>query len=113
MIEYSATYIMFLGGNTNGILRDAEVFFGKIESIILIVRDNDMLMPPNGLVGTPVSAFHADKSIFYVIIGNGGTTAQQIPVLAALVAEGCSFEVYDINKGNYALLWHYSGKTVQ
>lgn len=87
--------VMFLGRNTGNILSDyLRLSKAKVDSVTIIARDDDPLLNPElgklseNVVIKTVDQFLgrviSDGSIQepgYVVICNGGTTAQQVPIV--------------------------------
>lgn len=98
--------VVFLGRNTERILSDAVAAFGEQETLV-VARDDDTLDPPTGMATVPVSEFAAyvvpDHK--YVIVANGGTSAQLLPVVKRLVEAGASFEAWDLQRDGLSQVW--------
>lgn len=83
------TVILFRGRNTEGILRDAQTqgLVPDGSEVVVICRKADPLAQPGD-----VSAYRApnggpdDDSQEFLIIGNGGTTGQVVPLIADFAA---------------------------
>jgi len=100
--------ILFLGRSIEGILRDAEREF-ELEGfeLVIVTRDNDRLQPPAGFDNRvcPISDFAPATDIDYTIIANGGSSAQFVPVLKALVELNCPLQVFDLQRDGCQKLW--------
>lgn len=100
--------ILFLGNSFAGILADVRRTFPNMrdDEIIVVCRDAERLPAPEEFSVVPVSAFVVDERVSYTVIGNGGTTRQQVHVLRALVEADAAFMVYEIERGGACtLLW--------
>lgn len=97
-------FILFLGRSTAGILADAIDEFGEQE-VLVVSRDGDSLEPPAGLRTVPVSQFQPEEGEQYLLIANGGTSAQLLPVVKRLVEAGSSFEAWDLQRDGKVQVW--------
>lgn len=98
--------ISFLGRNTQGILEDAFEEFGeRVNGVLVISRDGDQMEAPAGLTVVPVSEFSPDADEQYLLIANGGTSAQLLPVVKRLVEAGALFEAYDLQRDGIVQVW--------
>lgn len=103
----------FLGRSLEGILHDAQSVLPEGGEIVVVTRDGDTLPMPEGLdarrltVGEAVvflSALPADEVV--ELVANGGTSAQQVPLLHTLFGgafKGC-FRVWDLQRDGQVLL---------
>jgi hypothetical protein len=96
--------ISFLGRNTEGILADARREFGD-QPVIVITRDGDQLQPPAGVLSISVSHFTPQAEERYILIANGGTTGQLLPVVKKLVDTAADFAAYDVQREGLVELW--------
>ena len=96
--------ISFLGRNSEGILADARREFGN-QQVLLVARDGDQLAPPPGMSCVPVSAFKPEASEEYILIANGGTSAQLLPVVKRLVESGVKFQAWDLQREGKVQVW--------
>lgn len=96
--------IIFLGRSVDGILADARDAFPS-EEILVVTRDGDQLQPPAGLATVSVSQFQPQAGVEYSVVANGGTSAQLVLVLKALVSAGAPMKVYDLQRDGVARLW--------
>ena len=97
-------FIVLLGRNTEGIIKDVKKEFGETVDILVITRNNDSLNPPENYPSVSISEFKPEHS--YIVIANGGTTAQLIPLIKTLVENNSTFEVWDLQRdGKPRLLW--------
>jgi len=106
--------VLFNGRSAQGILKDALHKFPGEEHILVITRDGDTLPPPPECVPVPVSEFRPDPGSFslrdgqtirYVVIANGGTTAQLVTAIRRLLERGCMFGVWDVQRDGVTELW--------
>jgi hypothetical protein len=97
--------VLFLGNNTEGILQDARKQFGSDSKAMVIARENDRLQPPAGVESTTVSGFKPEKDKKYIIIANGGTSAQLLPAITKLLEADIEFEAYDLQKDGMTKVW--------
>ena len=74
-----------MGRNTDGILNDARREFADLGEISVIARDNDAFEAPAGMEKTTVSGFNPDTTKRYLVIANGGTSAQLLPVIRKMI----------------------------
>jgi len=103
--EKSTETILFLGNNTEGILLDVQKKFGGDNKAIVICRDNDRLQPPAGIESTTVSDFKPEKDKKYIIIANGGTSAQLLPTITKLLEANIDFDAYDLQRDGMSKVW--------
>ena len=103
--EKTTEIILFLGNNTEGILRDAQKQFGGDNKALVISRENDRLQPPAGVESTTVNGFKPEKDKKYIIIANGGTSAQLLPAITKLLEAGIAFEAYDLQRDGMTKVW--------
>jgi hypothetical protein len=103
--EYASTVgiamkkiVVFLGRSVDGIINDVRAHFGEEGEIVIVSRDNDTLTPPEGFQAVPVSTFETEPGVSYIVVANGGTAAQLVPVLVHLTRSGVSLEVYDLQR---------------
>src|SRR3989344_219635 len=89
--EKTTEIVLFLGNNTEGILQDARKQFGEDTKATVISRENDRLQPPAGVESMTVSGFTPEKDKKYIIIANGGTSAQLLPAITKLLQTGTDF----------------------
>jgi hypothetical protein len=103
-----AKVIVFLGRSVEGIIRDVEATFPvEPEDILVVAQDNEKLTPPQGYPCVTVSAFTPDPTEKYILIANGGRTAQSFPVVKKLVRvfgpDG--FEAHDLQPEGCTQVW--------
>lgn len=91
------TLVSFLGRSTEGILRDAREAFPD-EQILLVSRDNDAIQPPADVPCVAVSEFQPELDESYVVISNGGTAVQLIPVVMRLVRAEVPLKIFDLQQ---------------
>ena len=104
--------IVFLGRSVDGILNDARRSFND-QNIVVIRRDDDQLTAPEGLETRTVSGFCDEMDIRrrplddekFLVVANGGTISQLVPVLKALRENGRRMEVYDLQRDGVIRLW--------
>lgn len=84
------TTVIFLGRSTEAILADARAYFGAhLGRVVVVARDDDNLAPPEGAEVVRASAAAGvftngtRKPKYFRVIANGGTSAQQVPTIAA------------------------------
>jgi hypothetical protein len=100
------TLVVFNGRSVAGILADARRAFPDVADVLVITRDNDDLPPPEGVPSCPVSDFRPaenptyrpDPEVEYLVVANGGTTAQQAPVLLRLGRARSAVRVFDLQR---------------
>jgi hypothetical protein len=85
--------VLFNGRSIGGILKDALREFPGEDHVITLTRDGDTLPTPAECVPVPVSEFRPDpgsfslrdgRTIRYIVIANGGTTAQLVMTIRRL-----------------------------
>ena len=96
--------VLFLGRNTEGILRDTIREFGE-QKVLVIARDGDTLEPPAGLKTVSVSEFQPERGERYTLIANGGTSSQLLPVVKRLVETDTAFEAWDLQREGKTQVW--------
>jgi hypothetical protein len=96
--------VLFLGRSIDGIVNDARREFPG-EKALVVRRDDDKLEAPAGLDVVAVSGFQPQVGEKYVVVANGGTSAQLVTALKALVEAGVSFEVHDLQRDGAKRLW--------
>lgn len=96
--------ILFLGRSTEGILADARMEFPGEQEVLVVKRDGDHLSAPAGIAAVEVSKFQPENAE-YVVIANGGTSAQLVPVLKRLVEARVSLKVFDLQRDGVSQLW--------
>ena len=97
--------LTFLGRSTEGILADAKEEFPSESEVLVVKRDGDQFQAPEGLLAVEVSKFQPEQGIEYVVIANGGTSAQLVPVIKKLVEARVSMRVYDLQRDGVSQLW--------
>ena len=97
---------MFRGRNTAGIEADARVagIIGADDEIVVVARQGDALAQPGDVTQLDDLVGQAD---LVVVICNGGTSAQLVPIIMALV-QTAEWEGYD-----HALKWYWAAYDVQ
>ncbi len=101
-----AKLIVFLGRSTEGILRDSlDVFEVEYREILVISREGDQLQPQAGLECVPVSKFQPEAGQEYILVANGGTSAQLLPVVKRLVEVGATFQAWDLQREEMFRVW--------
>ena len=100
----AAKLITFLGRNTDGILNDAKREFGDIPALV-IAREGDQLQPPAGIESKSVNSFTPDASEEYILIANGGTSAQLLPTIKKLLEAGAKFSAFDLQRDGKTQVW--------
>ena len=108
------TVIFFRGRNTKSIIQDAERLgvVTQKDKIIVVCRKNDDLAEP----GDEIGVHHIDGNV--VVVCNGGTTQQQVPVIAWAVLRtrspgscqgieypGESSTLIEVGKDSINVLW--------
>jgi hypothetical protein len=101
--------IVFLGNNLcredgTGVLADARKGFPS-EQVLVVKRDGDRLQAPEGTLAVEASKFQPEQGVEYVVIANGGTSAQLVPVLKKLVEAGVLMRVFDLQRDGVSQLW--------
>lgn len=93
--------VMFLGRSLEGIYGDArDAGLVQDTELVVVARDGDQLQPPAEIADrvVSVSAFTVIPGAEYVLISNGGTSAQLVPVLIKLVHAGVALKVFDLQR---------------
>lgn len=70
-----------------------------------MTRDDDQLQAPDGLLTVLVSQFVPEAGVEYIVIANGGTSAQLVSVLKKLIEAGASLKVFDLQRDGISQLW--------
>lgn len=96
--------ILFLGNSIEGILADAQSEFPG-EQVLVVKRDGDRLQAPEGIATVEVSQFQTEGGVEYVVVANGGTSAQLVPVLKKLVEAGVPMQVFNLQRDGVSQLW--------
>lgn len=96
--------IIFLGRSIDGILADAREEWPS-EQVLVVKRDGDQLQAPEGLQTVEVSGFQPEAGVEYVVVANGGTSAQLVPVLKSLVEAGVPMKVFNLQRDGVSQLW--------
>lgn len=109
--------VCFLGRNLvredGGILYEAKQVFAGRDLVVIAGNDDPLLQDPtirSLLIASCVKPcevrdFHAFEMADYVVVANGGTTSQLVPVLAKLFASQAPLEVYDLQRKSMTKLW--------
>lgn len=97
--------ILFLGRNTEGILADARREFSAETDLLVLTREGDALQPPAGATSLSSSRFEPKEGEIYVVIANGGTTSQLLPVLKRLVETKADFTAWDLQRDGKTQVW--------
>ena len=90
--------IFFRGRNTEAIKNDCfSKYLNKDNSeIVIICRDNDNLREQGDLT---VSEFLEKPDVFQeILVANGGTTAQQIPICCHLLTKKCKLKIIEVDR---------------
>ena len=103
--EKEPQLILFLGNNTEGILNDALKQFGRETKAMVISRENDRLQPPEGLQSETVGTFEPEEGKKYIVIANGGTSQQLLPVISKLLEKNIPFEAWDLQRDGANKVW--------
>lgn len=96
--------ILFLGNSIEGILADAQSEWPS-EQVLVVKRDGDRLQAPEGVVTVEVSQFQPESGVEYVVVANGGTSAQLVPVLKKLVEAGVPMRAFNLQRDGVSQLW--------
>jgi len=101
----------FNGRSVSGILADARKHVSIDDhEILVVVRDGDAIPPPEGLKSLGVEEAKSflgklNDRDEVVLVANGGTSAQLVPVLANLVGEYVgTFKVLDLQRDGMTVL---------
>ncbi len=106
--------ILFLGNNLTrpdgtGILAEArELGLDAGREVIVIAMDNDRLPPPEGVETVPVSQFSPTSGEDYLVVGNGGMSAQliaQYRLIAAHARGEIALEVVNLQREGAVRMW--------
>src|SRR3989339_484513 len=89
--------IVLNGRSIQGILSDARREFGEMSSLV-VCRNGDTLPVPDGLPSVAVNDFAPDQGTQYILVANGGTSAQLAPVLLRLERSGVIYRIVDLQK---------------
>lgn len=90
--------VVFLGRSIEDILADAKKAFAEEKKILVISRDGDRRQPPKGLEVVPVSKFSPVDGESYIVVANGGTADQLLPVLMRLGESEVLFEAWYLQR---------------
>ena len=96
--------ILFLGRNTEGIMRDAQAA-GLLFNPIVLTRRNDSLPVPEGVPAMAADEFVPESGTEYILIANGGTTQQSFPTFGKLLTAAIPVEVYDLQRDGITKVW--------
>lgn len=104
------TLVVFRGRNTAAIAADANRYLSDINHTITICRDGDALKEEGDIT---VAEFirRVEKIGSMLVVANGGTTAQCVPVVAHLAAAAAksqrnwSAQVVDLQRDAVSVLW--------
>jgi hypothetical protein len=104
--------IFFLGRNTENIMRDAYPFTKDwYRHVIVVTRDDEKLEAPpapewaDSYKVLPVGKFKAIVGERYLLIANGGTSTQLIPVFARCLNTYCVTQVLDVQPERTKVIW--------
>lgn len=85
------------GRSLTGILADARRAFGDRPAVV-ITRNDDQIPVPEELLAIKAGEFKPDPGE-YVLVANGGTSAQLVPVLLELErSHGAKYRVVDLQR---------------
>jgi len=96
--------ILFLGRNTEGIMRDAKAA-GLLFNPIVLTRQDDSLPVPEGITAMAADVFVPEQGTEYILIANGGTTQQSFPTFGKLLTATVPVEVYDLQRDGTTKVW--------
>ncbi len=106
--------ILFLGNNLvredgTGILAEARgLGLHEGREVIVIAMDNDRLPPPQDVETVAVSAFTPTPGEDYMVVGNGGMSAQliaQYRLVAAHARGEIALEVINLQREGAVRMW--------
>jgi len=97
------TLVLFNGRSVAGVRADvdarrADMGIPADAPVLVITRDDDTLPPPDGLPSVSVGEFSPAVGMSYVLIGNGGTTEQLVPVLLRCQRAGRLAAVWSVQR---------------
>lgn len=96
--------VLFNGRNINGIMDDAKKE-NLLHDPVVIVRENDRLDPPEGMEAVTSNNFNPNYETEYIVIGNGGTTTQLVPILHKLFTNpNYSYTIVDLQRDGTTVL---------
>ena len=108
MKEYfTQTIVVFNGRSVLNIIIDAVKtgICDAVEDILVVCCDDDRIEPPPEYKNIAVSNFVAEFGHHYVIIANGGTTSQLLPVLKKVMESKTMFDVYNLQRDSVTKVW--------
>jgi len=107
--------VVFLGRNTiredgTGILNEAREIFPGREAVIVagngdwLLTEAADLLQASGVTVIEVKNFVAEDGD-YVLVANGGSTAQQVPVFGRLLRAQVELKVVDLQRDRVNVIW--------
>lgn len=96
------TIVFFRGNRTADIIHDATGHGLAVGREVVVVRRNSdhVLAADTDITVREFDAYDHDV----IVVANGGTTAQLVPVLAGVIRDASRFLVYDVQRDGIALL---------